>query len=265
MSSRWKTTAVAALTAAGVSTGIGACQDHPEADGQPPEVEPAVAVVDPPEDEPPSDDEDVESVVVEFATWPGGDEKTFGVMWLGGDETLTLVEKPEPDSEIVAEASWLDGQELEWMDTIVVVDEPRPFVIDDEFVSAVMHYDIDYAELEAEETTIVFEEGQQVYLYRYDGEQTCYLGTDEGVVLSDCPAEKMAPADEVEAYDDPWTPRSEQWWVEVDGDGERGWFRVEEAPVEVHPRKPEGYDELEPEPMDKPNGGVTGGESAPVR
>lgn len=229
-----------------VATTVGGCEDTPDSEEPRLEAEIPEAVVEPPKTKEEKADEEFEPIVVEFPGWPGDREQmTFELMWLGGDEELELREFPEPASEVVAKGRWFDGEEFDWLKSLVVVEKPRAFRVEEDYETMATPYDVEFAELEAEDQLISLEEGERIYLYQDRGEGSCFMGTREGVVLGSCPEQKLSVEEKPQEHDDAWTAVDEKWWVKVEGDGGEGWFVVTEASVEVHPRQLDGYDEWE--------------------
>lgn len=224
-----------------------ACERGPEpkADGKDAgEVE--IAEIRPAPQFPEYDDAGWDAEPIDLSSWPGQEEqKTFELTWLGKDETVELREAPEPDAEVVATARWFDGEEVDWVETRVHVDEPQAYRMSEAVEIRATPHDVDDGELEAEEKKYALEEGDQVYVYQAAVGGGCYLGVAEEVVVGDCPDEGLP----VEGYDELdaeqiRAPDSQQWWVKVRTDDGSGWFEVKEAPVEVHVREVEGYEEV---------------------
>lgn len=197
-----------------------------------------------------------------FSSWPGREElHTFDLMWLGGEREVALYEAPDAASSQVGAASWMDTEEIVWEDTRVRVMEPTAYEATRALEVAGLAYDEDFEELDAEEVRLALEEGEQVALYQYGGEGTCFVGARGQVVLGPCPTEEMglrAVSERPDADAQPaqaasegaahpevkerWRPREQQWWVKVRHNAQSGWMRVDDAPVEVHVRLIEGYE-----------------------
>ena len=186
---------------------------------------------------------------VEFSLWPGGSDLVASeLMWLGSDEGLPLRDAPHEEAPITGEGHWEDGEFLDWSTSLVRVERPRPYEVDEAIELWGTPYDREFGELEAQDKLYELAQGAQVWLYQYEGDGMCYLLIGDEVVLSDCPGAEMSPVDEFEGDDEMgFKPLAEQWWVEVRSDEGSGWFVVRQAPVEVHSRKAEGFDELEGE------------------
>ena len=222
-----------------------ACQEPPPEKEEATDEVVEIAEIQPRPEPTDEDDEpeDVEPEPVEFATWPGiKKQMTFELMWLGGDEEVALYDEPRPEAEAIGAAGWIDGQEFEWIRTVVYVETPRPYQVEESAEVVVTPYDIEYGELEADEYTVELSAGDDIFLYQYGGEGTCYLGIGTDVVLGDCPHDGISVGDDDLDSEARWTPLKEQWWVEVSSDQKRGWFRVDDAPVSVHAREVEGYE-----------------------
>lgn len=237
---------MAAALALGLLMGPFACEETPPPRDEPTDETPEIAEIKPTATDENEDgpEEVVEPEPVEFVTWPGLEkQKTFELMWLGGDEEVELHDEPRADADVVGDVGWLDGQEFEWINTVVYVEEPRSYRVAESTELSVTPYDIEYGELEADERVYELEDGDEIFLYQYGGEKTCYLGIEDDVVLGDCPYDGIDVAGDELETEERWTPIAEQWWVEVEVDGVEGWLFVDEAPVSVHPREVEGYDD----------------------
>ncbi len=184
---------------------------------------------------------------VEFSIWPGGgDWAASELMWLGSGEGLKLREAPDPEAPVIDEGRWDDGELLEWSTSLVRVDQPRPYRVDEKVELLATPYDSEFGELEAKDEVYELDVGDQIWLYQYDGDGMCYLLVGDEVVLSDCPGESMSVEDTTGLEgDEGFKPLSEQWWVEVTTDDGGGWFMAREAPVEVHSRKADGFEDIE--------------------
>ncbi len=225
-----------------------ACDEPPEEPVAEPEPELEMAVIEAMSERPkPPQGGEAKPRPVGFFTWPGQHEgMTFDLMWLGGDEPLSLREEPDDEASVVATATWFDGEQLAWKDTLVHVQKPRPYTVEEPLELIGTSYDVEFAELEAEERHFELDEGDSVLLYQYGGEGACYVGVEDEIVLAQCPGQGMKAEDDTGLDDGPaWRSLAEQWWVEVAADGDRGWFQVHQAPVEVHTRYIEGYDEFD--------------------
>ncbi len=199
----------------------------------------------PPGVESPDEPEEFVPIPVDFSTWPGREEyMTFELMWLGGDEEVALHEEPRKESEVVAQLRWFDGDQLDWAETNVHVDSPRAYRVGEPQVITGIPYDVEFRELEADQREFEVGVDETLYLYQYAGEGTCYLGVAEEIVLADCPTGEVEIEDDGDSrVDGQWRPISQSWWVRVTGgDSDQGWLLVDDAPVEVHPRKIEGFD-----------------------
>ncbi|RVU47917.1 hypothetical protein EA187_00325 [Lujinxingia sediminis] len=240
----------------------GGAPESPAAPGVPVEREEAPEVVAPAE---PDVDEVQPSGPPEgplsFASWPGREElHTFDLMWLGGEREVRLHEAPDASSAQVGQASWMDTEEIVWEDTRVQVLEPTSYEVIRALELAGLAYDEDFEELDAEEVRLALEEGEQVALYQYGGEGTCFVGARDQVLLGPCPNEEMGlrkvarPDADVLPQEraaqgaahpevkERWSPLEQQWWVKVRHNAHSGWMRVDDAPVEVHVRLIEGYE-----------------------
>ena len=244
MKKRWKILGVASV---GLFFSLAAgCDEVSEPSDPLAEFERPEALVEPAAETPEEEFEEFDPVVVEFPGWPGQDEQmTFELMWLGGNEQLELREAPKVDAQVAAGGSWFDGDHFDWLQSLVVVQTPRPLVVVQDYEMTVTPFDTEEGELEAADERIRLEQGERIFLYRYQDEGSCYLGIRDGVVLGSCPGSRLEPEEEPQELDDPWTSIDEKWWVKVEGDDGVGWFVVSEAPVEVHPREIEGYDEFD--------------------
>lgn len=225
-----------------------ACDESPKQKAEVPDEEPQMAVIEALAQRPQLAETDpAGGEPADFATWPGqGEGMTFDLMWLGGDEAIELREAPDQEAAVVATASWLDGEQFEWTGSRVHVDEPRPYTVEVDRELTGLPYDAEFLELEADEQRVELQEGESVYLYQYGGEGACYMGVGSKILLAQCPDEAMSVDDDSDLDDAEWKPLSQQWWVQVHVDGEdKGWFPVHDAPVEVHLRSVEGYDDFD--------------------
>jgi len=218
---------------------------HEESDPEPldiAEIEPMIAV-----DE--HQRPELEPEPVDFHSWPGSHAyDTFDLMWLGGDEELPLRDSPQSDADIIGSVTWLDGDHIDWTATRLHVDTPAIYRADSDFELVGTPYDVEFGELALEDDEYIVDEGEPVFVYRYGGDGACYVGVQSEIVYTECPDDNLQRKDgeaiEVDG-DERWEPQSRTWWVEVSTDGLQGWFDIDDAPVEVHARNIEGYDEFD--------------------
>ena len=241
---RWTTV----VLVGGVCAWRGGCEDVPQQVDAGQAAVP-VAEIDPVAEFSDSDSEESPHPgAADFSTWPGTrEDETFALMWLGGDEQVQLRAEPTDEAEVVASASWPDGGELEWLATRVRVDEPRAMQAQRAVELVASTYHREERRLATDQQHFELAAGDRVFFYQYDGEETCYYGVGDQIVLGDCLPEALAAVGEGQpAEGEPVTPVSKQWWVRVETpEGSRGWMLVDEAPVEVHRRALEGYDGID--------------------
>lgn len=245
--SRRETILAVTLVVTGLAAG---CEPSPEPVDQEDETaRPEVVTIEPIAEFPEEEPEEVEPESAEFgATWPGGaDHETFDLTWLGGDEAVELYDRPRADAEVVGSASWMDGADVEWLETVVFVDRPGRLEVETDLELVATPYDREFGELEATDETYRLEEGESLFTYRYDGRGECYLGVETEIVVAECPADQVRfdGEDPQMEPDLRWEADGSQWWVRVEADGQQGWLKVDEAPVEVHPREVEGFEKPE--------------------
>lgn len=233
-----------------VLVAVNGCEPRPEPLEQQDDDESAeFIVIEPMVDDSDEEPEQVEPSPVDFAaTWPGeANYDSFDLMWLGGDEPIELYEEPDVESEVIGSARWIDGEQFGWIDTMVRIEQPREYRAEQGFTYEGTPYDEEFGQLALEDQSFEVEADQPVFAYRYAGEQGCYLGIDDQVVYGDCPVEELGIDENFDELDaaGKWNGQARQWWVKVDSDDGPGWFRPDEGPVEVHPRKVEGYDEVD--------------------
>lgn len=195
------------------------------------------------------EDQEVPEEVL-FSTWPGRDEhRQVELMWLGGEGEVQLWEAPDRESEQVATIGWEDGEDLIWRESWVRVIAPRALTVENEGIWQGIPYDAEYRELEAEPKEFVLHAGEEIYLYQYDGEGTCFLKVQREIALGDCPNGGTLSVMEEGAE---LLPEEQQWWIKVSEAQGEGWILVDEAPLEVrvleerapHPEKDHGADEF---------------------
>ncbi len=182
-----------------------------------------------------------------FDGWPGADEgmRSFELVWLGGEEELPLRVESIPDAPVVTVATYEDGEEVDWVQTRLVVVEPRLVAFVEDWQMWALEYDEEKGEVEGEEIEAEFEAGDKTEIYSGAGGE-CYLSHEEKIVLAECPPDDYVEAVSArgEALDEEvvMDGRRIEWWIKATWRDERGWFEVEEAPVEIHERRMEGYD-----------------------
>lgn len=183
-----------------------------------------------------------------FESWPGREEhRTFELMWLGGDEEYGLREEPAREADVAGVVSFLDGDQLEWTQTVVQVLKPRIYEAEQAMSWSGLSYDAEYMELEAQERRYELQEGDRISLYQYGGEGSCYWGIEQEILLGACPTDHWRVLDEGANSEEqaPWQPLEQEWWVKVKSDDVEGWLLVDEAPVEVIQRYIDGFDVFE--------------------
>lgn len=233
------------LVVLGVVAGVG-CEREQAV--EPPEPAVQVVLEEPAEAEDPVMEEVVEEEpsppAASFESWPGREEhRTFELTWLGGEEEAELRQEPDRGADVIARARFFDGEQVEWTQTQVQVVRPRPYQAQQAMRWSGLPYDAEYMEVEAGERQFEFEEGDQLYLYQYGGEGTCFWGVEQEIVLGSCPLDGWRALEGGE--DAPWQPLEQEWWVKVKSGQAEGWILVDEAPVEVRLRYLEGFDSFD--------------------
>lgn len=252
---RWTTTAIVLALCLAV-----ACDRSSEEEVRSPEP---VLEVEPPRVESPEvADEDVDEIAdevepeaVDFIAWPSsGEQWTFELMWLGGDEEIELRDRPRLDASGVGMVSWMDGDQVEWMETRIHVDRPRLYFVEESITLTGTPYDTEFLELEATERQVEFQAGERVYFYQYAGENRCFIGVGGEILYTGCDLlQFLTGHDDLEwENEDYFRPYSQQWWVKVDQASVQGWMLVDEAAVDVHERRIEGYEDFNEPEDDEP-------------
>ncbi len=183
-----------------------------------------------------------------FDGWPGASDggAGFELMWLGGEDYVELKVESLEDAPVVTAASFEDGDTIDWRQTRVVVLEPRLVRLIEDWDMWGLRYDLEEGEVSEHEVEESYEEGAKLEIYHQALGGECYMSHDHELVLAQCP-----PIEKVQAVAADGEPleeevvldgRRKQWWVLVEWEDERGWFKVEEAPVDVRERRMERFD-----------------------
>ncbi|MFU8804082.1 MAG: hypothetical protein ACNA8W_09765 [Bradymonadaceae bacterium] len=173
-----------------------------------------------------------------LASWPGRDGRhTFGMTWLGGQEEVVLRLEPDADSDVAATTQWVDGAEIDWRDTRQIVTLPWIYKAREAGKFTGYTYETEHDLTLDEAVEVGFGKDDLIRIYGDAGEGQCYVGKGEAFFLVDCmivtkDLERLLPL-EIDDTTRPWKPEESQWWVLVEEEGKRGWWRVDESRVEV--------------------------------
>ena len=164
-----------------------------------------------------------------IASWPYVEPNTtFVLTWSGGDKAAPLHEAPDPNSRLLGDVVWENGERILWTDTAVASYEPRVLQSTEEwFVEGPVYrggylVDQEYVQLEVPARG-------RVEVWAYAGDGQCYLGKGAEIFTGPCP-----PPDRftgfgpgrvaAELY---MSPRK-MWWIQITGNNITGWVPVDD-------------------------------------
>ncbi len=193
--------------------------------------------------------------------WPFDDGSSqYRLVWNGGETTLPLFEEPDPQSRIVGQLSYKDGETIETAGDYLSVYRPNQFRAKRRLtVEGKVHGSAGPSD---RVFSRVLERGDTLNVYGYAGGVQCYLGAGGKIFVGQCPT----PEDFNGRFDGPSLPYQMQpvekvWWVRIETPVKSGWAPLDVRvfadifPLDSAP--PSGADDTSVATTDKPSGDST--------
>lgn len=165
-------------------------------------------------------------------TWPYvEDRKTFVLTWQGGDQPVPLHEAPDPNSPLLGEVTWDNGERILWQGTAVAVYQPAVVRAKEEWLVEGVTYNSGYV-TDPEYVSVMVKKGQPVEVWLYAAAGQCYLRLDQKVIQGTCPPpESFHGAFQGEMPAEWYQPAQKVWWIQISGSNLTGWFPVDDRVV----------------------------------
>jgi hypothetical protein len=161
-------------------------------------------------------------------TWPFDDGKSqYRLVWSGGDTNLPMFSEPDPNSQLITELSYSDGQQIDTVGDYVAVYQPAIYQTRRRLeISGVA---VSRGGERRGPFSRKLRRGASVAVYLYAGGDDCYLGVGGTIVLADCPTKKNY----IGSFDESWQPLQMQplskiWWVRVSTPAATGWVPLDD-------------------------------------
>lgn len=165
-------------------------------------------------------------------TWPYvEDRKTFSLTWDGGNNPVPLHIQPDPNSRILGDAVWNDGEEIGWLASVVAVYRPKVVRAAEEWFVEGPVYQEGYV-TDQEYVSETLRKGQPIEVYLYAGAGRCWLGLDDQIFEGTCPPkEKFSGSFEGQIPAQWYQPLEKVWWIQISADGTTGWFPMDDRVI----------------------------------
>jgi hypothetical protein len=170
--------------------------------------------------------------VLVLETWPYvEDRKSFVLTWDGGDNPVPIHLKPDPNSRILGEAVWRNGEEIGWQASVVAIYQPSVMPAKEEWFVEGPVYEEGYI-TEQEYVSETLRNGQRIEVYLYAGAGRCWLGLDGKIFQGVCPPkEKFSGSFQGNVPAQWYQPARKVWWIEVSTDMATGWFPMDDRVI----------------------------------
>lgn len=165
-------------------------------------------------------------------TWPYvEDRKTFELTWEGGDDPAPLHLKPDPNSPVIGDAVWEDGEEIGWQNTVVAIYQPKVVRATQEWFVEGPFYQEGYV-TDPGYVSETLRKGQPLEVYLYAGAGQCWLGLDDQIFRGKCPPpEKFSGPFQGKIPQEWYQPARKVWWIQVSVEDVTGWFPLDDRVV----------------------------------
>ena len=165
-------------------------------------------------------------------TWPYNEERTtFELTWNGGNKPVPLHEAPNPNSTLLGDVVWKNGERIAWQNTAVAVYQPRVFRAKEEWAVEGPAHSAGYLTNE-DYVSETLRKGQSVEVYLYAGSGQCYLGLGGKIFLGLCPPKDSFIGQFTGKLRAEWyQPVKMVWWIQITGGAVTGWFPVDDRVV----------------------------------
>ena len=164
--------------------------------------------------------------------WPFDDGKSqYRLTWAGGNTQLPLFAEPDPNSPLLGQLSYEDGDEIETSGDYVAVYVPSTFRTRRTLTIAGSVHKPDSAS-HGSKFRKTLRKGATVSVFMYAGDGRCYVGIGGRIIVADCPDDK----DFVGTFDGPTEPIQMQplgklWWVYVNTPAADGWIPLDDRVI----------------------------------
>lgn len=161
--------------------------------------------------------------------WPYEEPgNNFRLSWSGGKSRVPLFAQPDPNSAIVGDVTWKNGEEVRWTGTVVSVYQPSVYVAKHAVTIQGTIYTTGYLTGDPY-ITHELRKGQRLGLFLYAGSNECYLGVDKGLFSAPCPREEdfrgnFRGANAAQKYQ----PQKLVWWIQIPAGLNSAWFPLDD-------------------------------------
>ncbi len=160
--------------------------------------------------------------------WPFQEERrTFELTWNGGQTRLPLHAEADPNSELLGDVGWKNGERIRWQGSVVAVYQPATYRATEEWQAEGPVFTTGY--LTGDDfVNETIRKGQGVDVYLYAGGGQCFLGVGQKIFTGACPpkASFQGPFQGPDAAS--WyQPVQRVWWIQVADGLNTGWVPVD--------------------------------------
>lgn len=162
--------------------------------------------------------------------WPFDDgQSQYRLVWNGGDSRLPLFAEPDPNSKLLGEVSYKDGDEMETTADYTAVYQPTIFRTKRSLtVEGRIHGSRSRGEA-GQAFSKKLPKGSSIAVWLYAGDGDCYLGVGGRIIVGECPD----PANYVGDFDGPsiafaMRPLQKIWWVQISTPVATGWVPLDD-------------------------------------
>ena len=164
--------------------------------------------------------------------WPFDDGKSqYRLFWDGGESVLPLFAEPDPNSRLVGQVTYKNGEEIETTGDYLAVYKPAIFRTRKSLViEGVVHGA--GAASRGQRFSKQLRKGHAVAVYGFADPGRCYLGVGGRIIIGSCPT----PVDYVGTFEGPsqafqMQPLEKIWWVQITTPLGSGWIPLDDRVV----------------------------------
>lgn len=163
------------------------------------------------------------------ATWPFNEERTtFELTWNGGNKPLPLHEQPDPNSPLLGDVVWKNGERIAWQNSVVAVYAPMVVRAKEEWSVEGPTYSEGYLTND-DYVSETLKKGQAIDVYLYAGSGQCYLGLGGKIFMGLCPPRESFTGSFTGKVRSEWyQPVKKVWWIQITDGTTSGWFPMDD-------------------------------------
>lgn len=164
--------------------------------------------------------------------WPYAEKGiSFMLTWAGGNRPAPLHAEPDPNSPLLGDVVWDNGERVLWMDSVVATYQPRVIKATAEYAVEGPVYTEGYL-TDEEFVQRVIAKGQTLEVWGYAGDGVCYLAQRSKIFTAPCPPpEQFTGFAEGKVPAEWYMPAAKIWWIRITGDNLSGWVPVDDRMI----------------------------------